>query len=58
MFLVTGILGGFTTFSAFSWESMALLRDAQWPAAIAYVFGSLAVGLLAAVAGAALAARI
>jgi fluoride exporter len=58
LFLVTGVLGGFTTFSAFSWESLALVRDAQWPAALGYVFGSLAVGLLAAFAGAALAARI
>ncbi len=58
LFLVTGVLGGFTTFSAFSWESIALVRDAQWPAAFAYVFGSLAAGLLAAFAGAALAARL
>ena len=58
LFLVTGVLGGFTTFSAFSWESLALARDAQWPAALAYVFGSLAAGLLAAFAGAMLATRI
>ena len=58
LFLVTGVLGGFSTFSAFSWESLALLRLGQWPTAIAYLFGSLAVGLLAAFAGAMLAARI
>jgi len=57
-FLVTGVLGGFTTFSAFSWESLALLRDGQWPAALAYVGGSLVAGLAAAFAGAAVAARM
>ncbi len=58
LFVVTGVLGGFTTFSAFTWESMALLRDAQWAAAAAYVLGSVAVGLAAAIAGAALATRL
>jgi CrcB protein len=57
LLLVTGVLGGFTTFSAFSWESLALLRDAQWPAAFGYVAGSVVAGLLAAFAGATLAAR-
>src|SRR5688500_2077791 len=27
LFLITGFLGGFTTFSAFSWESFALLKN-------------------------------
>ncbi len=58
LFVVTGVLGGFTTFSAFTWESMALLRDAQWAAAAAYVLGSVAVGLAAAIAGATLATRL
>lgn len=58
LFLATGLLGGFTTFSAFSWESFELMRDGHWPAAFVYVGGSLASGLIAAVAGAALAARI
>jgi CrcB protein len=58
LFLATGILGGFTTFSAFSWESFELMRDGHWPAAALYVGGSLATGLLAALAGASLAARI
>lgn len=58
VFLVTGVLGGFTTFSAFSWESLALLREAQWLAAAGYILGSVAIGLAAAGAGAALAARV
>lgn len=57
VFLVPGLLGGFTTFSALSFETLALLRDGQWPAAAGYALGSLAVGIAAAGAGAALAAR-
>ena len=29
IFLTIGILGGFTTFSSFSYETIALLRDAE-----------------------------
>ena len=57
LFLVTGVLGGFTTFSAFSWESLALVRDGHALAAVGYVAGSLLGGLAAALLGATLAAR-
>jgi len=30
LFLLTGVLGGFTTFSAFAWESLALAQHAQY----------------------------
>ncbi|MFO7924602.1 MAG: fluoride efflux transporter CrcB [Bacteroidales bacterium] len=30
LFLATGVLGGFTTFSAFSIESLSLFRDGQF----------------------------
>jgi CrcB protein len=46
LFLATGVLGGYTTFSAFSLESMALLQRGAWALALAHtlahVLGSLA----------------
>jgi CrcB protein len=51
LFLTTGILGGFTTFSAFSLDTALLVeRHAYWLAA-AYVAGSVAAGLIALFAG-------
>ena len=58
LFLVTGVLGGFTTFSAFSWETLVLVRDGHALAAAGYVAGSVLGGLAAALAGAALASRL
>ena len=48
-FVMTGILGGFTTFSAFSLETVTLLERGQLGLALAYVLGSvvLSVGGLA-----------
>jgi len=50
LFLTTGILGGFTTFSAFSLEAVVLYERSQLLLAAAYVFSSvvLAIGGLAA----------
>jgi CrcB protein len=51
LFLTTGLLGGFTTFSSFSLDTALLIeRHAYWLAA-AYVAGSFAAGLLALFAG-------
>jgi CrcB protein len=44
--LATGLLGGFTTFSAFSWQSVELWQTGRPIAASAYVASSL-VGCLA-----------
>ena len=48
LFLGTGILGGFTTFSTLSYESIALMQDGLWAAGLANMFGSGIAGLLAA----------
>jgi CrcB protein len=45
LFLATGLLGGFTTFSAFSNETITLLRDGQLWYASAYVATSVLLGL-------------
>jgi CrcB protein len=57
LFAITGILGGFTTFSAFSWETLVLARDGHALAALGYVAGSVLGGLAAAVLGSSLAQR-
>jgi CrcB protein len=45
LFLFTGLLGGFTTFSAFGVETVYLLRRAQYGIALAYILLSLVAGL-------------
>jgi CrcB protein len=47
LLLVTGFLGGYTTFSAYSLEALALLEARRWDAAALYVAGSVLLGLLA-----------
>ncbi|MCC6348235.1 MAG: fluoride efflux transporter CrcB [Candidatus Eisenbacteria bacterium] len=58
LLLVTGLLGGFTTFSSFSYETLQLARDGQWPAAVGYSLGSLVLGVAAAFVGWALVTRV
>jgi CrcB protein len=51
LFLATGFLGGFTTFSAFSNETVGMLRDGQLWQSLIYVMCSVGVGLLATFTG-------
>ena len=45
LFLFTGLLGGFTTFSAFGVETVYLLRRAEYAIALAYVASSVICGI-------------
>ncbi|WP_128513545.1 fluoride efflux transporter CrcB [Tabrizicola thermarum] len=50
-FLMTGVLGGFTTFSAFSLDTLTLWERGQHELAVAYVGVSVILSLTAIVAG-------
>ncbi len=50
-FWMVGLCGGFTTFSAFSLETLSLLQHQRWPIAVGYVTASVGVGLLVTLAG-------
>jgi CrcB protein len=45
-FLLIGLLGGFTTFSSFAFESVQLLRDGQFLAATVNIVGQVVAGLV------------
>ncbi len=49
--LTIGFCGGYTTFSTFSYETVALLEDGQWSRAAAYVALSLVLSVGATLAG-------
>lgn len=47
LLLVVGLLGGYTTFSSFSYETIVMLKDGYYAQAAGYVLGSCALGILA-----------
>ena len=47
LLLATGFLGGYTDFSAFSFETFGLLEARRWDAAALYLGGSVGLGMLA-----------
>jgi CrcB protein len=51
LFFATGILGGYTTFSAYAFEVYALGNDALRVQSVAYALGSVAAGVAAAYSG-------
>ncbi|MGM0560142.1 MAG: fluoride efflux transporter CrcB [Pseudomonadota bacterium] len=54
LFLTVGLLGGFTTFSTFSMETILLFERGQWMAAGLYVLASVSLALAGFAAGQAL----
>jgi CrcB protein len=54
LFLTTGMLGGFTTFSSFSLDAALLIERHAWGMALGYAVGSVAAGLSALFLGLAL----
>jgi CrcB protein len=57
-FVLTGMLGGFTTFSAFSIDAIGLIERGETVAAVAYIVASVTLSLAACLAGAALARMV
>lgn len=57
-FIRVGILGGFTTFSSYCIESLALMEKGQYAFAMLNIIGSVLGGLLAAVIGIAIARAV
>jgi fluoride exporter len=54
LFFATGFLGGYTTFSTYTWEALVLAQTGAWMRAGLYVLGSNAVALFGVWLGASL----
>jgi CrcB protein len=57
-FLGIGVIGGYTTFSTFSYETVRLLQDGDWGRAALYATASVALSLAAAIGGFGLASAL
>jgi CrcB protein len=51
LFLATGVCGGFTTFSALSFESLQMFQSGRSTMAFSYIISSLTIGILATYVG-------
>lgn len=51
LFWAVGLCGGFTTFSAFSWEALRMIEKGSWLALGTYVFGSVVTTIAACALG-------
>jgi len=58
LFLGVGVLGGFTTFSAYSLETIRLIERSDWLGAATYSLGSVIAGLAAVGLGLLIAKRV
>lgn len=55
--IIVGFLGGYTTFSALEWETLALVENGGRGLALLNLFGSVALGYIAVWLGAAVAGK-
>ena len=55
LLLTTGLCGGFTTFSAFAYENIVLMRNGSYSMVLAYITASVVLGILATFLGMSLA---
>jgi CrcB protein len=51
LFLIVGVLGGYTTFSSFSHEAISLIEQERWAAAVGYIGSSVALSVAACAMG-------
>jgi len=51
LFLITGLCGGYTTFSSFSYESISLFRQGNYTYFILYTVLSVVIGLFSTIGG-------
>jgi fluoride exporter len=51
LFLTVGLLGGYTTFSSFTVETLSLIETGRWHASSVYLLGSVLLGLAGAYLG-------
>jgi fluoride exporter len=49
--LTIGLMGGFTTFSTFGWDTVRMLEEGEWTKASLYVGASVLGGLIAMIIG-------
>jgi len=55
LFFATGFLGGYTTFSSYTWEALTLAQEGEWVGAGVYILGSNLLGFVGVWLGATLA---
>ena len=51
LLIITGLCGGFTTFSAFAYENQVFLKEGDFTSFFIYTFGSIGLGLAAVFLG-------
>lgn len=51
LFLIVGVLGGYTTFSSYTFEAVTMMQEDRWGAALFYLIASNVIGILGCVAG-------